>query len=183
MLAYFTASIVGKKHYLKNYLRIIDIIHSKKIQIISDHIINGSEQKITIETKDERIKFHQKLEKWISSSDFVVVEATFPSISVGYEISLALQLNKPTLILYSQGDPPSLLAHHHNDKLICEKYTLTTLIDIIEDFINFAEGKVDSRFTFFITPEIDLFLNKISKKLKLPKSVYLRRLIEKEIAK
>jgi len=181
MIAYFTASIVGKKHHLVNYLKIISFLRSKKINVICDHIVGGSEQKISLQTKDERIKFHKTLEKWIGSSDFVVVETTFPSISVGYEISLALQLNKTVLLLYSQGDPPSLFGHHKNPNIICEKYTPATLNDIIDDFINFSQDKADCRFTFFITPEINKFLEDISRKQKLPKSVYLRRLIEKEM--
>jgi len=182
MIAYFTASIAGgKKYYLKNYIKIVDILKSKKIEVISDHILNVNEQKVNLQTKEERLKFHAKLEKWIKSSDFIVVEATFPSISVGYEISLALHFDKPTLVLYSEGNAPSLLAYHQNEKLICEKYTSFTLYDIIDDFINFAEGKIDSRFTFFITSEINQFLEKISRKRKVPKSVFLRKLIEKEM--
>ncbi len=182
MTVYFTASIVGKKHYLRHYLRIISCLKSEGYDVISDHIINATEQEIRLEKKEDRLKFHTKLEKWISNCNFMVVEASFPSISVGYEISLALQLNKPVLILYSEGDPPSLLVHHEDDHIMCEKYTLLTLHSILKDFIRFAEDSTDSRFTFFITPEIAGFLEKITKKEKIPKAVYLRRLIKKDMA-
>lgn len=181
MRVYFTGSIVGKKQYLKNYLRIIEILKNKGYQVISDHIIKHTPEAIKIEKKEDRLKFHRQLEKWISSSDVMVVEISFPSISVGYEISLALQLHKPVLILYYEGDPPSLLMHHSENNLICEKYSFETLKDIIEDFINYAQGSADSRFTFFITSEMVAFLKKVARKEKLPKSVYLRRLIQKEM--
>lgn len=181
MNIYFTASIVGKKKYLDNYLKIIDVIKSKKFTIISDHIIDTSETQIHLETKDKRLEFYKQLEKWIGSCDFVIAETSFPSISVGYEISLALKLGKPVLILFCEGRAPSLLAHHKDDKLVCEKYTLQTLQGIIDDFISYIQGTEETRFTFFITPEIALHLEEISKKEKLPKSVYLRKLIEKDI--
>lgn len=182
MLAYFTASIVGKKKHLHHYRQIINCLADRKHAVISDHIIKTTEQQIRLEKKEERLRFLKQLENWIGSADFMVVEASFPSISVGYEISLALQLHKPVLILYSEGDPPSLLVHHTDEKVICEKYTASTLDAIIDDFINYAQGATDSRFTFFITPQIVTYLEKISRKSRLPKSVYLRRLIEKDMA-
>lgn len=182
MLIYFTASIVGKKKHLKDYLKIISSFTEKNYQVISDHIIKTTEQQIRFEKKDERLHFLARLEQWIGSCDFMVVEASFPSISVGYEISMALQLHKPVLILYSEGDPPSLLVHHSDEKVICEKYTPSTLRGIIDDFTTYAQGAVDSRFTFFITPQIVSYLDKVSKKSRLPKSVYLRRLIEKDMS-
>ncbi|PIS15741.1 hypothetical protein COT62_02070 [Candidatus Roizmanbacteria bacterium CG09_land_8_20_14_0_10_41_9] len=181
MKVYFTASIFGKKYHLQNYLQIVNALKSKGYSVIADHILNSSETKIRMETKTERLKFHEKLERWIQSSDCMIVETTFPSISVGYEISLALGLGKPVLILYSQGDPPSLLAHHKDEKLLCERYTSATLRDIIEDFVNFVEAAADARFTFFITPKIASHLEEVSRKEKMPKSVYLRRLIEADI--
>lgn len=181
MNVYFTASIVGKKYHLKKYLFIIDFLRRKKHLVESDHIIQTSEDKIRLETKEERITFHASLVKKIRSCDFMIVEASFPSISVGYEISLALHFGKPVLILFFEGDPPALLAHHEDEKLICERYTLDTVGEIIDEFVNYVEGKQDSRFTFFITPHIDHFLDEISRKQKLPKSVYLRKLIEREM--
>ena len=181
MNVYFTASVVGKKQYLAQYQKIIDILRAKQYDVVSDHIINATEQKIRIENREDRLKFQKQLEHWISSCDFMIAETSFPSISVGYEISLALQRNKPVLILHSIGDPPSLIGEHIDEKLICEKYTTATLADSIDDFINYIKGTADSRFTFFITPEIGTFLEKVSKKEKLPKSVYLRKLIQREM--
>ncbi len=180
MRAYFTASIVGKKQYLNEYLRIIKFLEEKGCDVVSDHIINTTEAQIRMETKEERLKFHKQLEAWINNADFLVAETSFPSISVGYEISMALHRGKPVLVLYANGDPPSLLAHHRDEKLVCEKYTTTTLPEIINDFISYAAGTADMRFTFFITPKIASYLEQIVKKDKLPKSVYLRRLIEED---
>lgn len=182
MNIYFTASIVGKKHYLENYNKIIEYLTSKHHEVISDHIINTTEDQIRIEEKEERIKFQRQLENWIKSCDAVIVEASFPSISVGYEISLAVHFGKPVLILYCDGNPPSLLVHHHEEKIICEKYSKYILEETLDDFLHYAQGSSDARFTFYITSKIAAYLNDISLKKKIPKSVYLRRLIEKDIA-
>jgi hypothetical protein len=182
MNVYFTASIVGKKDYLRNYLKIIDVLKAKNFIVQSEHIIDTTEPEIHMKTREERLRFHRKLETWIQKADFIVVESSFPSISVGYEISLALQYRKPVLILYSVGDPPSLFAYHNDEKVVCEKYTYDTVQGIIDEFITFVRGAADTRFTFFVTPQIAAYLDKVSKKEKMPKSVYLRKLIESHIA-
>lgn len=180
---YFTASVVGKKDYLANYLAIIDILKKKGYLVQSDHILKVNEPDIHMKTREERLKFHEQLERWIKNCDFMVVESSFPSISVGYEISLALQQRKPVLMLYSTNSPPSLFAYHTDEKLTSEKYTLDTVEGIISGFVGYVQGASDTRFTFFITPQIATYLENVSKREKMPKSVYLRKLIEAHIAK
>lgn len=180
MNIYFTASIVGKKNYLQNYLKIIEILNKKGHKVSSDHIIKSSENQINLQTEEQRHKFHKELKKWIMDADAMVVETSFPSISVGFEISLALNLGKPVLLLHTH-ESPTLLSSYNNEKLFCEKYSVSTLDDIIEDFLLYVEGNSDSRFTFFISSSIAHFLEKISRDKKIPKSVFLRRLIEAEM--
>lgn len=183
MNIYFTASIVGKKEYLKQYEQIIDILKSKGFSVRAEHILNATESEIQLKSREERLRFHKHLEHWISDCDFMVVESSFPSISVGYEISLAMERRKPVLILYSEGDPPSLFAHHENEKILCEKYTKDTLDSIISDFLDFVHGKSDTRFTFFLSSKQAAYLSHQAQKRRLPKSVYLRSLIDNDMKK
>ena len=181
MNIYFTASVVGRDQHLDHYKLISKIVTDKGHTIFADHILNISENEIHLKTEKERLDFHHKLEGWIESCDFMIVEASFPSISVGYEVSMALQRGKPVLILYSEGHPPSLFAYHENDRLVCEKYNTTNLSEIIDTFIDYVKGVHDSRFTFFITPRIATYLEEVSREEKIPKSVYLRKLIDEDM--
>ncbi|KKS97500.1 MAG: nucleoside 2-deoxyribosyltransferase [Candidatus Gottesmanbacteria bacterium GW2011_GWA2_43_14] len=183
MKAYFTASIAGKNQYLQKYLGIIGEIKQRGFEVIADHIIKTEESEVNLSKREDRLFFHKKLEKWISQSSFMIAEVSFPSISVGYEISLALHLGKPVLVLYSEGHPPSLLAYHKDEKLMTERYNSDNLPGIIEDFVNFVKGPADMRFTFYITREIAAYLDKITRNKKLPKAVYLRKLVEEDMKK
>ncbi|KKS47881.1 hypothetical protein A3J20_03470 [Candidatus Gottesmanbacteria bacterium RIFCSPLOWO2_02_FULL_42_29] len=183
MKAYFTASITGKKQYLPNYQYILDELRQHKLEVISDHIIKTEESEVNLSKREDRLKFHKQLEKWISSSNCMVAEVSFPSISVGYEISLGLHLGKPVLVLYNEGYPPSLLAEHKDEKLITERYSKETLPGIIGDFVEFVKGPADMRFTFFITREIAAYLDKVTVRKKVPKAVYLRKLVEEDMKK
>src|SRR3989344_4199348 len=181
MNVYFTASLVGKKDYQSNYTAIINYLKNKKFTVVADHILNVTENQVSLQTCEERLKFHKKLEGWIQSCDFMIAETSFPSISVGYEISLALQYRKPVLILYSVGDPPSLFGYHSDEKIVCEKYTMDTIEETIDEFVSYVRAATDTRFTFFITPQIAAYLEKVSIKEKMPKSVCLRKLIDEHI--
>jgi hypothetical protein len=183
MNVYFTASLAAKQQYIQNYQQIVETLKKQKCIVIADHILGETESSIKLQTREERLQFHHQLEDWINHCDCVVVEASFPSISVGYEISMALHRGKPVLVLYSEGDPPSLLAYHADEKIVCERYTKETLGDLISEFIGFVKGNSDTRFTFFITPKIAAYLESKAKSEKLPKSVYLRKLIEKDMSK
>jgi hypothetical protein len=183
MNIYFTASIVGKKYHQANYQRIVRILTEQGNTVQSDHVLKTTESDIHMETKAQRLAYHDKLEHWINACDCVIVETTFPSISVGYEISMAIHRGKPVLILYSEGDPPSLLSETHEEKLICQKYSPNTLKETIDDFLTYVQGNADMRFTFFITSSIATFLNRVSTKQKIPKSVYIRNLILQDMAK
>lgn len=180
MKAYFTASVVGKKYHLADYEQIVSLLTNRGIDVSADHILKANEAKIRIESKEDRIKFQKKLEGWIVSSDCMIVEASFPSISVGYEIALALHRAKPVLVLYKE-EAPSLITDNEENHLVVQKYSTQTLSGILDDFINYVRGGSDTRFTFFITSEIGAYLEKVSKKTKVPKSVYLRTLISKDM--
>ena len=180
MKVYFTASIVGKRQYLQNYLKISEITRKLGHGIESDHILSASEATVDLQGKPERERFHRQLKQWIMDADCMIVETSFPSISVGFEISLALSLGKSVLLLYT-NEAPTLLSSYNDERLICEKYTLSTLEDNIASFLNYVTGKSDQRFTFFVTAEIAHHLEEVSRVRKMPKSVYVRKLIERDM--
>jgi len=178
MNIYFTASIVGKKHYLSSYEAIITELKKHSQTVISDHILLSSEEEINMETKEERRTFHSKLEHWITDADCVVVEASFPSISVGYEISLALSKGKAVLVLHTDTDPPSLLPELNAERLVIERYEVESLPTIITDFLLYAKGSHESRFTFYLTHKQSVKLTFLAQQSGIPKSAYLRNLID-----
>ena len=183
MKVYFTASLSAKSEYLHFYKDIVTYLSSKGCEVQANQILNATEQMVAEMPKEKRLHFHEQVISWIHDCDFMVAELSHPSTSVGYEISLALRSGKAVLILYSKGDPPSLFAVHKDEKIVIENYNKENLNKKIDNFIDFVTLHHDLRFTFFITPRIARYLDDISKSLKTPKSVYLRRLIEEDMAK
>ncbi|CAN5126317.1 hypothetical protein BH09PAT2_BH09PAT2_05560 [soil metagenome] len=178
---YFTASIAAKSQYIKNYRAIAEYLNRHNYSVVCDQIFNATEESVRLMERVDRLDFLHRVENWIKASSFVIAETSFPSVSVGYEIALALRLAKPVLVLYSEGDPPSLLKYHTYDRLYTEKYNLASVGTIIEDFIRYIEGKHDTRFTFFLPEELNAYLENSSKRRKMTKSMYIRQLLEKDL--
>lgn len=181
MRVYFTASIAGKKDYLSAYERIVGYIKGLGHEVIADHILSHTESQIRLETREERVAFQHQLEKWITSCDCMVVETSFPSISVGYEISLALHRAKYVLILYRLGDPPAIIGHGDDEKVVSERYDEESLKETIAGFLDYVRGKADTRFTFYITANQMAHLEKQAKEKRIPKAAYLRELVDRDI--
>ena len=68
-----------------------------------------------------------------------------------------------------------------SDKLQVASYNDNNLDEVLTLSIDYASEQVDTRFNFFVSPLIVNYLDWVSKKKRIPRAVYLRRLIEQEM--
>ena len=183
MKIYFTASIGGMYEFENNYREIVNDLESLGHEIIARHIFNVTSQKLAKESIKEREEHYKQLRKWLVSCDIVVIEASHPSTNVGFEISMALERDKPVLVLHIKGRVPVLLLGLNTNKLRIVEYSLPELSHILETNIDGLSHLSDTRFNFFISKSIVSYLDWIARKRRLPRAVYLRQLINKEMRK
>jgi 2'-deoxynucleoside 5'-phosphate N-hydrolase len=183
MKIYFVASITGKKYYLDNYKKIIKELENLGHTVISDHIIGAETEQLLNESSNERSAHYKKVKKWLSSVDIVIAEVSYPSVSVGYELAHALEKGKPVLALHVPEKVPVALLGEPSDKLTMESYLKEELKKDLNILVKLTADQMDVRFNFFVSPKIVNYLDWIAKKKKMPRAVYLRRLIEKEMEK
>lgn len=181
MTIYFNASVSGKKDYENNYRSIIESLQNMGHEVIYEHIFDVDPTELVTQTPKERASHHKNLNKWLSKADAVIVEVSYPSVSVGYEIGLALDKNKPVLALYSTENPPAALAGENSEKFILAKYDRDNLQRDLKYLINDFADLQDTRFNFFISPKHQNYLDWIAKNRKIPRSVFLRDLIEEHM--
>jgi len=126
MEIYFSASLIGKEKYLKEYRTIINIVKRLKHKIFYEHIISRNWQEVEKLTKKQHEKDFQRTRNQIKNSDLMVIEATYPSIGVGHTMTIGLEMFKPTLVLYQEStNPHGLLIGDPNRLLTIKKYSLT----------------------------------------------------------
>jgi hypothetical protein len=185
MKIYFIASsrLVGAnpKLYSKMYSYL-----SADYKMISDKVmkwvkmgvkdISGAPLKVKKENYIDSIESVKK-------ADVVIMEVTGHSMSMGYLISKALEMNKPVIALHKKEHAPIFIRGISDPKLIISEYCPEDVEEIMEKALKKASCLIDVRFNFFVSPRILNYLDWVSQKKMLPRSVFLRNLIEHEMKK
>ena len=108
MKIYFAGSIRGGRNDVNVYQQIIK--HLKNYgEVLTEHVGSDSlSSKGENSLNDKQI--HDRDINWLNSSDIIVAEVTNPSLGVGYEIAMALNLNKKVICLYKTQKDKKLSA-------------------------------------------------------------------------
>ncbi len=120
---------------------------------------------------------YDDLIKKCKQSDVLLVEASIHSLTMGYYIKLALDLDKPVIILHRKGEKPFFFSGIQNDLLQILEYTPETIPETLEDAINFAKDKVNIRFNMFLSPELNNYLKWAAARTGTQRSSFFRSLL------
>lgn len=180
MKIYFVASVAGKTKMLNEYQNIVHCLEELGHNV-QQNTLEASVDEIQGLSDVDKSNFYKKTVAQIQASDLVVAEASYASVGVGHEITLALEKSKPVVVLHNGTGSTHLLEGMQSDKMVVMSYEATTLKSILAEAIDFAKDQVDTRFNFFIAPRHANYLDWISKQNKMPRSAYLRTLIKQDL--
>lgn len=183
MKIYFTASLRGKKEFGDNYKEIVKVISDLGERLLSNHVLTTDFEDVASQNLGQARGSYDKLISYIKSSDVFVAEVSTQSLSVGHEITEAMNLGKPVIILYVGDRRPSMLFGSDYEKLQLIQYDLKDLKKILTKAFIEAKKNMDVRFNFFVSPKILAYLDWVAKHRMIPRAVFLRDLIEKEMRK
>jgi predicted DNA-binding protein len=183
MKIYFIASLYGKEKYSDNYKKIVTLLEDMGHTVISEQVLNKSASDLKEQSDDERVGYYKQMLSWIGESDLVIAEITSPSSSVGHEVTVALDKDKPVIALSYKGVAPNIFRGISSDKfqLLSYEGVGDKFIRELKKAIKKAQKTIDIRFNFFISPEIGRYLDWVAKYKRTPRSVYLREIIEKDM--
>jgi hypothetical protein len=183
MKIYFTASLRGKGEFEENYMKIARCLETMGNKMVSNHVFKNDFPTVAAQDKDQAVKSYHQLIDGVKKADFFIAEVSTQSLSVGHEITQAMMLNKPVILLYSGDRKPTMLFGSDYDKLQIIQYDDASYKKLIEQALEEAKKKMDVRFNFFVSPKILNYLDWVAQKRMVPRSVFLRDLIEKEMRK
>lgn len=141
MKVYFTCSTAEFDNYKDDYYAIRDFLVSQKHILTRDWLIE-TEKRLMSGKKD--IKDIKEIYKAcitaIREADIVIIEDTVSNFSTGHQITLALQMRKPTLVLW-QGKKHrqfnQMFIHGiDSDVLEITEYTKDSLKKVMQTFIH-----------------------------------------------
>lgn len=182
MKIYFSVSLSRMNGEIRNNCeKIVSHLKSLGHTVIPEEVLNKPSDAYIGQSPHQAMQEQKRLTKLKKMADLIVVEITNPSLGVGQEISLALSMNKPVIAFYHEKTAPHVLRDEGGDLLILSAYNDTNLVNVVEDSVEFAANHQDVRFNFFISPAIGTYLDWISQNYKIPRSVYLRNLIENDM--
>lgn len=159
---------------------------SERHKMLSDKVLRWAKKGVE---GIENAPLKKKIENYkvsidcVKKADIVVMEVSGHSMSIGYLISKALELSKPVVALHKKGCVPNFLKGIIDQKLIIVEYDLDNVTTVLGGAVKKAKSLIDVRFNFFVSPKILTYLDWVAQKRMLPRSVFLRDLIEREMKK
>lgn len=149
--------------------------------VIADHVLNRGSDSYDGQDEKESLSMQRKLTKWKKQADLVVVEVSNKSFGVGQEIAQAIASNKPVIALYNSDKEPHILKDSGTDLILLIKYDDKNIKKVLQQALDYSSEQQDIRFNFFISPSLIQYLDWVSKTKRIPRSVYLRNLIEADM--
>lgn len=184
MKVHFGGSGQGSQELYHNYIVIRDTIRELGHSITRDWL-----EPVVVKSTHSMENAYQKTVDAIKKSDVVILEGTFDTSSVGKQLSTALELKIPVLILtYQTARRDSSL-----DKFVSKEsanlikkssYNDKSIAKILKDFFNWTDDKTKLvRFNLELERELDNYLKMKAKKNNSSKAEEIRSLIVDDMNK
>jgi len=183
MKIYFGTSPKVKKRFPRRIDKIYNLISKLGYRHTSNWIKEVDPDKFYKLSTKEINEHHRQTINEVRQADICVFEISLHSLSVGYLIKYALDLNKPVIALSQALTSPAVFREIKSDRLFFVVYKNGDLGKKLEKILKKASEQLDVRFNFFITPPLLAYLDWIANRKRIPRSVYLRSLIESDMKK
>jgi len=169
---------------IESLRRITKLILKEKHEIARDWVETAYSNYVNKqETSADWSKIYQLNLETIAKADIVIAETTSNSFGVGYQVAVAVQQKKPTLLLRNESASADAFATGVVDPWVKSlSYNEDNLDKIIKDFLDENDiATKDMRFNFFIDRKIYNYLRWSAFKTGKTKAEILRELVAKEI--
>ncbi len=187
MKVFFYASLRGKDRCGDIFLRVFHCIEKEGYTHVYKDIVSQTFDSYVKEAeeggKDRGVKMFQKLvNQGVGKSDICVFDVSIPTIGIGFGIRHALEIGKPTIVLYNEDTyeetkSPIFLFGAQDDRLLIKGYTEKNVEKVVKEALAVARERRDKRFNFFISPNLLRYLEDTSKDQKITKSRFIRNLL------
>lgn len=186
MRFFFSASVHGKRLLESNYKLIAQEVQRLGHEVDVTTVLDQDPTDMDGWSEQKSLDLHKTVMNGMKKADGLLIEASYASTGVGFNLASAVHLGKPVIIFFSGQEEPHIFRtlEKINDKFQVIRYAnLDQLRKEIAPALAFATENQDTRFNFFISPEHAKYLDWIAQTYKMSRSVYLRRLINKEMDK
>jgi 2'-deoxynucleoside 5'-phosphate N-hydrolase len=101
MKIYFSGSISGGRDHAAIYRHVVARLQAEGHHVLSAHVADPAALEAEKDLPPREV--FERDTNWVRKSEVLIAEVSTPSLGVGYEIALAVQLDKPVLCVYRSG--------------------------------------------------------------------------------
>lgn len=183
MKIHFASSAVKIKENKELYLKIREMILDLGHDFVNDWIDKAVKEKDTNAREDSREKKFIKIIKSVEACDVLVAEGTVESFSVGYQMTVAIQQEKPILFLFQGSHKNKIPMREKMDfmfkspYIMSASYTVDNLESILKKFFKLYKSGGKFRFNMFLDKSTRAYLNWTSSQTGVNKSDLIRSYI------
>lgn len=179
------------KILFKNFsdMKIIFLSKNKKLDKDSKIIVNTIKKSgISVVVLSEKDLSEKKYVKIISSADFFVVQLESSNFGLGYQIANLSQKRKFVLCFYPESmrqklNPENFVGTKYTKYLKFVCYNKSNLSELVKKNLRYPKETMMRRFNFFVSKDIDDYLDWVSYEEKKERAEFLRSLIQDALSK
>ncbi|MGB7296758.1 MAG: nucleoside 2-deoxyribosyltransferase, partial [Candidatus Aminicenantales bacterium] len=136
MKVYFACAIVGGRYDENIYQQLVDALLADGHEVPT--LMNAGPAWQHMEGSPKPSEVYRRDTRWIDESQVLIAEVSTPSHGVGYEISYALERNKPVLCIYRRGTRVSkmLTGNTMTGITVADYGALSEAINIMRGFLS-----------------------------------------------
>ena len=135
MNIYFSGSISGGRDHEAIYQHVVARLQAQGHHVLSAHVADP----LALESEKDMPprEVFERDTNWVRDCDAMIAEVSTPSLGVGYEYALAVQLGKPVLCVYRSGVRLSkMITGNPAPNLMVAAYAAEAELDrIVETFL------------------------------------------------
>lgn len=172
----------GQKQYEREHTAILSCLEKKGHEVV--HSMDVSLEQLLPLGWLEREAIFMDFYKELEHCDIVFAESTVQSTQVGFGVSYLRAKGIPVVILTIRdvdAYSPKKNVYSNIENLMFVQYDLSDIQSVLQDALDYMEQQIDKRFTVVFPAHLLAQIDERVQKQKLPKSVYIRQLIEKDL--
>lgn len=186
MKIYFSATITKDKKHKTIYDKIVDFLEGEGHTVLT-YQSHQLDPKTLINRSDNEIRdTYKELDKFLKNADLYIADISLPSVGIGYEISQAIALKKPALVLNHEStefQPLATIEGNKSKLLSYETYNKDNIEKKIGSFVKESKKKIDTKFILILSAELDRYITWVASNRRMHKAQVVRNALNKELKK
>lgn len=179
----FLTSKRAERQFPQEYRMIVEYLQEKGHEVT--HHMDVPLEKILPLSYAERQELFMKFYQNLAECDLVFADTSIQSTQVGFGLAY-LRLKGLPVVILSQGEVanqffPRGEVYSNLESMMAYQYNKSNIKEKLTDALDFMSQHVDKRFTIIFPPHLLNKIEAVARKKKLPKSVFIRQLIEEDL--